>query len=92
MAGWRKPFLSLSGLRAKAESVDGSGRALAPNQPKPELLPQPAQDLGEYLAEAFAGQGRHASGGAGSDKLQMTRIEGPVITGHGMQAGLETQR
>ena len=57
------------------------GHQHPPHQPKPQLLAQPAQDFGEYLAEAFADKERQASVGAGSDKLQMPRIEDAVNSG-----------
>ncbi len=47
-------------------------------QPKPELLPQPVQCFGEYLAEELADKHQRAAVRTGSDKLQMTRIEDPV--------------
>ncbi len=69
--------------------MEAIGHQHPPDQPKPELLPHPAQDLSKYLAEALAGKDRHASVGAGSDKLQMTRMEDPVIAGHGVKAWLK---
>ncbi len=68
------------------------GHQHPPNQPNHELLPRLAQDFGENLSEALAGEDRHASVGAGSDKLQMTGIEDPVIAGYGVKAWLKTQR